>query len=75
MHHIQPFEAKIFKIIVISGEHALDRPTGKARCLVLNETLFRLHYIKKLLSMNAVPYRALLILRLNDLRDSAHLAS
>ena len=36
---------------------------------------YKLHYIKKLLSANAVPHRALLISRLNDLRDFAHLAS
>ena len=31
--------------------------------------------IKKLLSVNAMPYRTLLIARLNDLKDSAHVAS
>ena len=35
---------------------------------------YKLHYIKKLLSVNFVPYGALVISRLNDLRDSAYLA-
>ena len=36
---------------------------------------YGLHYIKKLLSVNTAPYRTLLISRLNDLRDFAHLTS
>ena len=48
--------------------------TGNSSAKTINYK-YKLHYIKKLLSLNAVAYRALLISRLNDLRDWAHLAS
>ena len=41
--------------------------------LTLLKYNYKLHYIKKLRSVNVVPYGALLISRLNDLRDSAYL--
>ena len=52
--------------------HQLFNKILKLKLLNYN---YKLQYIKKLFSVNAVPYRALLISRLNDLRDSAHLAS
>ena len=59
------------KLYLATGNSSANTERKKLKLLNYN---YKLHYVKKLLSVNAVPYRALLISRLNDHGGLSHIS-